>query len=275
MNTTDNRLTTLPVWDGNLSQDSMAFCTGMQEHGPFIATTVQARNDLGQCIISTAAPHIVCKIHAFKTNFEEKPGKDGYNKKFREITEREDNNRLEYLEQRALAFENIKEAHRLGITVREYIEQQGRVYDEEFDEPRIVVKVPGLNAYLELLGCLDDIAPDELDWYGKRGIFATLNFMALWAQNVWDRHDRRSRGSQFSDEQPVLEWQEDYDPTARPLMTRKQGLGHTFIDPSRRPELLHSKAPIFDKNEHEIAKLLKSTTASLAADGIAPENYGK
>lgn len=272
---TEKKLQALPFWDGELSPRSLAFNTGMQFHGPFIATTVQARNDLGQCIISTFAPHIVCKIHAFKTNFEPKPGKDGYNLKFREITDRENENRMAYLAQRAQAFDNIREAYRLGTSVREYIEQQGRVYDEEFDEPRLVVKVPGMNAYLELIGCLDSIDESDIAWEGDKGIFGTLNYMALWAQNVWDRHDRRPRGSRSSDEQPLQEWKEDYDPEIRPMMTRKQGLGHTFIDPSRRPDLLYSKAPVFDKNNHEIVKLIKHTTASLASDGIAPENYGK
>ena len=248
------KLEALPIWDGELSQYNQEFQTGMQFHGPFIVTQHQQRNDLGQCIICTHAPHLVCKIHSFKTHFEAKPDKDGYNQKFYDLTQREEANRLTWLEQRAQAFQNEIEAARQGITVRQLIESQNRVYDEEFDEPRIIVKVPGLNAYLELLGCLDR--------------------MALWAQNIWDRQDRRPRASEFKNPQPVPEWHEDYDPEARPSMPQKKGLGHTFIDPSRRPELQHSKAPSFERDKHGMVKQLKAVTAELAAQGIAPENYG-
>ena len=268
------KLEALPIWDGELSQYNQEFQTGMQFHGPFIVTQHQQRNDLGQCIICTHAPHLVCKIHSFKTHFEAKPDKDGYNQKFYDLTQREEANRLTWLEQRAQAFQNEIEAARQGITVRQLIESQNRVYDEEFDEPRIIVKVPGLNAYLELLGCLDRIDFDDIEWVGEHGILQTLDRMALWAQNIWARQDRRPRASEFKNPQPVPEWHEDYDPEARPSMPQKKGLGHTFIDPSRRPDLQHSKAPSFERDKHGMVKQLKAVTAELAAQGIAPENYG-
>ena len=271
----NNRLQALPIWDGDLSQYQQAFLTGMKFHAPFVVTQHQQRSDLGQCIISTRAPYLVCKIHSFKTHFEAKPGKDGYNEKFRDITNREQSRRHEWLEQRAQAFQNALDAARQGITVRELIEQQNHVYDEEFDEPRIIVKVPGLNAYLELLGCLDNIDYDDIDWVGEHAVLQTLDEMALWAQNIWDRQDRRPRASFILDPQPLPEWEENYDPEIRPFMPRKRGLGHTFIDPSRRPELQHSLAPASDREKHGMVKLIKSSAASLAADGIAPENSGQ
>jgi len=269
------QLQALPIWDGELSQFSQAFLTGMQFHAPFIVTHYQQRSDLGQCIISTRAPHFVCKIHSFKTNFEAKPGKDGYNEKYRDLTLREQKCRHEWLEQRAQAFQNAQDADRQGISVRQLIEGQNHVYDEEFDEPRIIVKVPGLNAYLELLGCLDRIDADDIDWVGEYGVLQTLDHMALWAQNIWDRQDRRPRASSILDPQPLPEWEENYDPELRPFMPKKRGIGQTFIDPSRRPELQHSLAPVFDREKHGMVKQLKAYTANLASDGIAPENYGK
>lgn len=269
------KLQALPIWDGNLSQYEQEFTTAMQYHGPFIVTQHQQRNDLGQCIIGTFPPHIVCKIHSFKTNFEEKPGKDGYNEKFRDLTTREEERRQEWFAQRAQAFQNACDAARQDITVRELIESQNRVYDQEFDEPRIIVKVSGLNAYLELLGCLDAIPAADIDWVGEHGILETLDRMALWAQNIWDRQDRRPRATQLTDPQPQAEWVHAYDPDIRPLMPKKAGLGHTYIDPSRRPELQHSLAPVSDRDRHGMVKLLKAHTANLAARGIAPENYGE
>ena len=269
----NKQLQSLPIWDGNLSQYAMAFTTGMQFHAPFIVTQHQQRSDLGQCIISTRAPHFVCKVHSFKTHFEAKPGKEGYNQKFYDLTQREEERRRDWLEQRAQAFQNEEDAARLGLSIRQYIEEQNRVYDEEFDEPRIIVKVPGLNAYLELLGCLD--AVDDVDWVGEYGVLQTLDRMALWAQNIWDRQDRRPRASTIMEPQPLPEWEEDYDPELRPMMPKKRGIGHTYIDPSRRPELQHSLAPSFDRDKHGMVKLIKATTADLAAQGIAPENYGE
>lgn len=264
------RLKKLPIWDPNCDID---FTTGMQYHAPFIVTQHQQRSDLGQCIISTFPPHIVCKIHSFKTHFEEKPGKDGYNQKFLEITNREEILRQQWLDQRNEAITHGIRAEQENCSVRDIVEGQGRVYDQEFDEPRVVVKVPGLNAYLELIGCLDPI--NEPEWDGDHGIYATLEKMALWAQNIWDRQNRRPRASSALDFQPLDEWHEDYDPNIRPMMTHKKGLGHTYIDPSRRPELQHSLAPSFDRDNHAMVKMLKRATADLAADGIAPENYGK
>ena len=81
------------------------------------------------CIISTRSPHLVCKIHAFKTNMGE-----GGNEKARAQEKREEMARMAWLQQRADAFDNEREALRQGITIRDYIEQKGRVYDEEFDQ---------------------------------------------------------------------------------------------------------------------------------------------
>lgn len=265
----ENQVKALPVWDGNLAPSGQHFQTGMQWHGPFIVTATQARNDLGQCIISTRAPHLVCKIHRFRTCCPADK-----NERQQQVAAREEQARREWLEQRSTAFENHREAARKGVTVKMLLEEQGRVYDEEFDEPRIVVKVPGLNAYLELLGTLDDTPTGkEVDWTGEHGVLNTLDSMAEWAQNIWDRRDRRQLASQPSDLQPLVGWSEGYNPELRPWMPRKRGLGFTFADPSRRPDMLYSKAPQ-GSADYGMIRELKRAQAAAAADGVAPENYG-
>ena len=269
----ENQVAPLEIWDGGLSQYSQHFMTGMQFHGPFIVTKIQARNDLGDCIISTRAPHLVCKVHSFRTNL----GRAKDNDRNWAIAEREETARLAWLEQRNQAFENEREAQRKGITIQELIEGQGRVYDEEFDQPRVIVKVPGLNAYLELLGCLDALGQnewDDIEWTGEHGVLETLDSMAEWAQNIWNSKERRERATRMINMQPVDEWQEEYDPELRPWMPKKRGLGHTTIDPSRRPELLYSKAPQ-GSADYGMIKELKRAQADNASQGIAPENYGK
>ena len=151
------------------------------------------------------------------------------------------------------------------------------MYDEEFDQPRVIVKVPGLNAYLELLGCLDALGQnewDDIEWTGEHGVLETLNSMAEWAQNIWNSKERRERATRMINMQPMDEWQEEYDPELRPWMPKKRGLGHTTIDPSRRPELLYSKAPQ-GSADYGMIKELKRAQAENASQGIAPENYGK
>ena len=140
--------------------------SGMQFHAPFIVTKYQQRSDLGDCIISTRPPYITCKIHGFKTAAA--AGRTD-NPKLVAMAEREEQARVEYLQQRQQAFRNRIEADRQDITIRQLIEQQGRVYDEELDEPRIVCKVPGLNVYLELVGCLQPLPDEDPEWLGDNG----------------------------------------------------------------------------------------------------------
>ena len=112
------------------------------------------------------------------------------------------------------------------------------VYDEEYDEPRPVAKVPGLNAYLELRGCMDDLKGKEVDW---SSVLHQLDLMAEWAQNIWIHRDRKYRASRLEDLQPLDEWEEEYDPSVSPMLYPKRGIGLTEVDYSRRPELLHVK----------------------------------
>lgn len=269
----DNQVKPLPLWKPSVKT---SFLTGMQFHAPFIATKFQQRSDLGDCIISTRPPHIVARVHAFRTNWEERPGKDARNAKQQEVAEKQYDLMQDFLQQRRQAMENGVKAYERNESVRAYIESQNRVYDEEFDEPRYVAKVPNYNIYLELVGCMDAVSEEEIEWEGAKGVFATLDRMAVWAANAWDNQHRIGMRSRYDDEQPLYHWLEDFNPELRPWLPKKMGLGHTFIDPSRREDLLHSKAPAsVSKEQKEMDRFLKETVAEQARRGIAPENYGK
>lgn len=256
----------LPIWSPVDNRD--AFRSNMQTHAPFIVTQLQARSDLGQCIISTTFPRIVARIHTFRTASTDTA-----------TVEREESARLAYLQNRHMAFQRAQQAEDRQMSVRTIIEDMNIVYDEEFDEARPIAKVPGLNIYLELYGCMDDIDEIQLDNLFdtelRGNVFETLDRMAKWAPNMFNRKDRKSRATDPLAPQPIEKWQDSYDPNLRPMMPPKRGIGQAYVDPSRRPELLHSHAPAADRLAHGMAKALKQSAADLAAQGIAPENYGE
>ena len=110
---TDNNrkqwVSVLPAWDENVH----SFMVNMSNHAPFIVTRSQGRSDLGDCVISLEAPHIVCKIHAFKTHPVKAitPGQiKPKQKKYGENEER----RFNWLQQRREAFRNGQEARKRG-----------------------------------------------------------------------------------------------------------------------------------------------------------------
>lgn len=264
----------LPLWKPQVPQK---FNAGMWQDSPFIVTQHLQRSDLGQCIISTTPPHFVAKIRAFKTYPDRKEGKDAYNKKQLDLTSKQEEMRCDYFNNRLQAENLAVMADQRGCSIKDLIESHAdnedaplpRVYDEEFDEPRAIAKVPGLNVYLELFGCLDDIAEDQVQWDGPDGAYAVLKRMSLWAQNIWSREERRPRASHRDDQQLLPLWQEDYDESVRPTMAHKRGIGvWPDIDPSRRPELLHSKAPKFASADIDGICKIKADRAEQASKGI-------
>ena len=265
-NNTFDSIRPLPVWSPVDNRE--CFRSNMQTHSPFIVTQLQARSDLGQCIISTTFPRIVARIHTFRTAATDNL-----------TSNREETARLTYLNNRHMAFNRARQAHEQQTSVRAIIEDNNQVYDEEFDEARPIAKVPGLNIYLELYGCLDDISEEDLDRLFdpelRGNVFETLDRMATWAPNMFNRKDRRPRATNSAAPQPLDAWQDDYDPNLRPMMTPKRGIGQAYVDPSRRPELLHSHAPASDRAAHGMVKALKQSAADLASQGIAPESYGE
>lgn len=227
----DTRVKALPVW----LPVNAKFNTDMKEDSPFIVTRDMGRSDLGLCVMSTKYPRIVARYRSFQTAVE-------INHKSEETNERVQNKadirRIEYIRQRELANENGKEAAARGVSVREYVEDiLGRVYDEEFDEPRLIAKVPGLNVYLECFGCMDAL-DGEIDW---ERIQTTLDRMATWFPSFYTHRDRKAYGSSVYDMQPIAEWEEDYRPDLFPTIYQRRGIGHKYIDASRRPDEQHIK----------------------------------
>ena len=260
-------VSSLPAWN----EDVFKFVGDMATHAPFIVTRSQGRSDLGDCVISLEAPHIVCKIHAFKTHPVKAftPGQmKPKQKKYGENEER----RFNWLQQRREAFRNGQEARKRGITVRQYVTGLGMVYDEEIDEPRIIIKVPGLNVYLELLGCLDNVDEAHTDF---AAILAELEKMGRWSLNIYTMQDRRAYASDAHDYQPLPEWHDNYNCHLRPWMPYRRGLGFTFIDPSRREDdYLHLHSSDIDKEDYERIKAKRQAQIIMARRGIAPGNYG-
>ncbi len=264
MKSETNRVRSLPFY---IPDTNISFNCGMRRNAPFIVTGHLQRSDLGDCIISTAAPYFVAKIRSFKTCPAYREGSDAFNEKQRSIAEKNESRRYAYFSTREQAALLSKAAEHYGFSVKElienppqgYYEELPRTYDEEFDEPRIIAKIPGLNAYLELLGCLDDIPAEEVQWDGPGGVFDTLARMSAWAQNVWPREGRRPLASRASDIQLMPEWCEDYDETAKPDMAPKRGVGvWPYIDTSRRPEYQHSRAPRFANDDIEAERLRRA-----------------
>lgn len=270
----NSELLPLPLWKPAAPPK---FKAGMEQDAPFVATQYLQRSDLGMCVVSTTPPHFVAKIRPYRTCPEHKEGNEAHNQKQDLMAERNDQRRKEYFSNRLQADELGQIAQENGLTVKELLENHSQdyepplpsTYDEEFDEPRPIAKVPGLNVYLELYGCLDDIEPDEVDWDGPNGAYATLVRMSLWAQNIYDRDDRRKRASQSKDSQLLPEWVEEYDETMRPTMPPKCGIGiWPHIDPSRRPELLHDYTPSFSNADRAAMKKIKMERAAKAAKGL-------
>ena len=257
----EKKMKPLPIWEPQGCKPQLV--SGLQFDAPFIFTKEVGKNDIGHCAISTFPPHFVFKLHGFR----------GIVKGLPELAEKNAQRRLKWLQQRAQAIENGMEAMEKGITIRELIESKGKVYDEELDEPRVVVKIPGLNAYFELLGCLDKFDLSKLVWTGENGLYRLIKRLQLWGQNVWDFGKRKEYASKKNDIQPLNEWQEDYNPFISPVIPRPRGIGHTYIDPSRRDDYLHSISS--DKDVYEMERTIREAEIEAARHGIAPENYGK
>ena len=219
----DTRVQALSLW---LPETKAKFNDKMQDNYPFIVTKDMSRTDLGSNVISTTYPRFVARFVAFKTQSNNE-----------RLSERDEQARLEYLRQRLLAIENGKEAAKRNMSVRTYVEViLGRVYDEEFDEPRPVAKIPGLNAYLELRGCMDELEPGSKEADPEFAL-EVLKKMSAWAQNIWNRKDRKKMASVKTEQQPLPSWEEDFNPALFPAIYPKHGIGLDLVDPSRRPEL--------------------------------------
>ncbi len=262
----ETRVKALPTW----LPINAKFNSGMEDNSPFIVTRDMGRSDLGLCVMSTKFPRIVARYRAFQTAVEISGKSESTNER---VQNKADLRRMEYIRQRELANENGKEAAARGISVREYVEDVlGRVYDEEFDEPRLIAKVPGLNVYLECFGCMDALN-GEVNW---ERIQTILDRMATWFPSFYTHRDRKAYGSSVYDLQPMGEWEEDYRPDLFPTIYQRRGIGHTHIDLSRRPDEQHSKTnkdmADFSMDKVKAATDLRRARAALNAQGYRDDD---
>lgn len=245
---TDNRgreaVVALPVWeDSNVEPEIIS---DMRFHSPFIYTkgfSFHSFSDLGDCIISTFAPNMVCRVHTFRTHVgKNEEDVNMITKGMFGLITRNENKRMTWLQQRAKAFRNAEQAQQQHTTIRELIENRGGVYDEEFDEPRVIAKVPGLNVYLEFVGFLGRVVIDyennEKIWNGEHGVYATMKYMSLWLTSSFSKNERRRYQSFPSDWQPLDEWRQGYNSELEPWKPKRMGFGFQNYDYVRREKLL-------------------------------------
>ena len=215
----------------------------MSENAEWIITNDQngAHSDLGNCIIGTRPPYFVAKIHAYKTQ-----------EKRDHVRERDENDRVAWLESMERRELLARSAQKAGVSVRDYVERMGGTYDEEEDELRIIAKVPGLNVYLELFGCMDSEDTGMERWWMERlqadsriqqptdrAIYAAalqqLNRAAYFYRATTPKGVQRDMATQADDWQPRDDWREQYDPDEFFPRPERRGIGFDHVDQSRRP----------------------------------------
>lgn len=210
----------------------------MSENAEWIITNDQngAHSDLGGCIIGTRPPYFVAKIHAYKTQ-----------EKRDHVRERDENNRVAWLESMERRELLARSAQKAGVSVHNYVERMGGTYDEEEDELRIIAKVPGLNVYLELLGCMDSEDTAMERWWQEnrdqqptdKAIYADalqqLNRAAVFYRATTPKGVQRDMATQADDWQPRQDWREQYAPDEYFQRPERRGIGFDHVDSSRRP----------------------------------------
>ena len=270
MNASNNRKndnSKLHIMGGRTRQDIPAFRTGMKMHQPFIVVAgASPRTDMAQVCVMTQWPYIVCKLHRFATASTQKMKRESSREK-----------REEWLRERSLAWRNLSRADDLSrvehkrISVREYMESIGETYDEEFDEPRLVAKCPGLNIYLELYGCMEDVEiskePIGPVRDGNRidlqGLYYYMQWMAQYIVGFTPIRERSEFATDADDWQPLRDWHGTYDSeNVSMFLPRACGIGVDHIDPSRRAprDVMHP----FDEEEKEEYARLKEQQANSA-----------
>ena len=244
----------------------------MNNNAEWIITNDQngAHSDLGSCIIGTRPPYFVAKIHAYKTN-----------EKRDHVRDRDEQNRLTWLESMERRESLARSAQKAGVSVRDYVERMGGTYDEQEDELRIIAKVPGLNVYLELLGCMDSEDTAMERWCVERlqadsriqqptdkAIYAAalqqLNRAAIFYRATTPKGVQRDMATQEADWQPRDDWREQYDPDECFPRPERRGIGFDHVDATRRPTPFLKHA--MDAAEREEYARLRET-AMIEADG--------
>ena len=243
----------LLVMDGGYPTIFPDYRSDMKMHQPFIVVAGGgARSDLNNVCIMTQWPGIVCKIHRFATSTTQRVRQESSEEK-----------RQEWLHDRMIAWRNSKRAIEQRMTVREYIESIGETYDEEFDEPRLVAKCPGLNIYLELYGMMDNIAISTTplgpvrsgDRIDRLGLYYYMQWMANYMVGFTPVKERTEYATKPDDWQPMDDWHDAYDRNNEHLfIPRACGIGIDYVDQSRRAPLdVHH--PFDEEEKAEYARL--------------------
>lgn len=241
----------------------------MSENAEWIITNDQngAHSDLGNCIIGTRPPHFVAKIHAYKTQ-----------EKRDHVRERDENNRVAWLESMERRELLSRSAQKAGVSVRDYVERMGGTYDEEEDELRIIAKVPGLNVYLELLGVMDEEDTGMERWWQEnrdqqptdKAIYAAalqqLNRAAYFYRATTPKGVQRDMATQADDWQPREDWREQYDGNEYFQRPERRGIGFDHVDQSRRPTPFLKHAMDSEERE-EYARLREAAMIEADAQG--------
>ena len=227
--------------------------TGMRMHQPFVVVAGGgARSDLNNVCIMTQWPGIVCKIHRFATSTTQRIRQESSEEK-----------RQEWLHDRMIAWRNSKRANQQHMTVRQYIESIGETYDEEFDEPRLIAKCPGLNIYLELYGMMDDVSLSPTDLgpvrsgyrIDIRGLYYYMQWMSNYMVGFTPVKERTEYATKPDDWQPMDDWHDAYDRQHEHLfIPRACGIGIDYVDQSRR-EPLGVHHPFDEEEKAEYARL--------------------
>ena len=211
--------------------DRLDFMAGMQYHAPFVCTVNPGHTDLEGSIICTYPPHFVFKVHKFNTH----PIRVNGNEKELQHCIQKNEERLAFFHSRKNAQTLGQEAKERKKSIKKIVrEDMGMQYDQELDEPRIIGKVPGVNIYLELIGCLDKITMEDVNWHGEHGAIDTMNRALAYALNFFTLEQRRKAASCKEDVQLIPEWNDQFDCSIRPTYQPANGLGYTNIDPYRR-----------------------------------------
>ena len=234
---------------------------GMSEHSEFLVTNANymQRCDLGLCVVQLRPPYFVARLRMFKTT-----------DKRVEVSERNEQERCQWLTGRMNAYATAQEAAKKGLTMRELC---GDHYDEELDEPRMIAKVPGLNAYLELLGTMgpQDVGGEQywaeehkdsaggtirqpFDRMIDAAAATALNRMAYFVRATMPKKEQRDCGSRMGDWQPRDDWQEDFDAEEYFQRPEQRGIGFDHVDESRR-EVRFPKHTLTDAERAEYQKL--------------------
>lgn len=192
--------------------------------------------DLANCIIGTRPPYFVAKIHLFKTQ-----------EKREHVRQRDERERLAWLQSQERRELLARSAQKAGVSVRDYVEEMGGTYDEEEDELRIIAKVPGLNVYLELLGCMDSEDTSMERWWNESSeqrqtdkaihaeVMKQLNRAATYYRATTPKGVQRDLATMPGDWQPRDDWREQYDANEFFPRPERKGIGFDHVDNSRRP----------------------------------------